>query len=161
MYKNSGAKVKGLATTITTLVMIGSILFGLIIIVASKSFLTGLIFAVVGCFIGWLSGLMLAAFGELVENSYHIRQMLTEKLGYQEKVNKDSEKAGDDAVSDDIVREIMRRDGVGIGDAMRIANEEKRAAANNGPRKDTVCPNCGAPRKGSGLFCSHCGTRFQ
>lgn len=78
MYHNAGAKVKGLATTIAVLLMGGAVIGGLITMSVSESLLMGLLIIGVGCLAAWLSALMLAAFGELVENTYHIRKLLSE-----------------------------------------------------------------------------------
>ena len=119
MYKNSGAKIKGLATTITTLSMIGSILFGLVIMLVSESVLVGLILAVVGCFVGWLCGLTLAGFGELIENTYYIRQSLS-GVAKGKEANMNTEKSHHDHIKD-----IMEKYNVPYGEAEIIAKREK------------------------------------
>ncbi len=130
MYKNSGAKVRGLATVITTLMMIGSALFGFMIMALTEEPVVGLIFGALGCFLAWLSGLLLAAFGEMAENIYHLRKMMAKELEYIEKEDENTEEKMADSlgVTDEDIRMIMHRDGVGIGDAMRRAQEEKLAA---------------------------------
>ncbi len=162
MYKNSGAKVKGLATTITTLLMVGSVLLGLVIMILTEGFVAGLIVAAFGCFTAWLSGLMLAAFGEMVENTYYLRKVIIEKFGSPDMKENETEKneRSDNEVSDDEVRDVMRRLGVGVGDAMRIAEEEKRAKTERPVNGGAFCPNCGTPRKNDGAFCGYCGTRL-
>lgn len=171
MYNNSGAKVKGLATVIVTLSMIGSVILGLILMVATESFLLGAIVIGNGCFVAWLSGLMLAAFGEMVENTYYLRKVVTEKLGepedgeqkseYTEKKNENVNQSDDEEVTDEEIREIRHRLGVGIGDAMAIAREEKRAKKNTAEKHQRCCPNCNSPYQGAVLFCGKCGTRLQ
>ena len=60
MYKNAGAKVKGLATTIAVIMMV---IFGFAgLITMFENFFVGLVTILVGCLSAWLSGLMLAAF---------------------------------------------------------------------------------------------------
>lgn len=75
MYKNCGAKVKGLATFIAVLGMIAAVIGG-VAFIAEEEYLLAIVFVVVGCLGAWLGGLFMAAFGELVQNSYEILQIL-------------------------------------------------------------------------------------
>ena len=171
MYNNAGGKVKGLATTITVLTMIVAIIFGLIGM--SQSFLAGLFIILFGCLGAWLSGLMLAAFGELVENTYYIRKHLTEGVAPVSAPPARPAYA-DTPVSRAEINTVMQRDGVPYGDAVVQAKKEKTAdttfyaPANNSfvnPNPNpasapATCPNCGSPRKGNSAFCGFCGTRL-
>lgn len=135
MYHNAGAKVKGLATTITVLLMIGAVIGGFVIMGAFESFLAGLFFIAIGCLAAWLSGLMLAAFGELVENTYHIRKMMSE---------------GGAPVRTETVKTVYADVSV-----PPVTNTNTNTNTNN-----ATCPNCGSPRKGNSAFCGFCGTRL-
>lgn len=162
MYNNSGAKVKGLATTLATLLIIGSILLGICVMAVTESFLIGALVMAFGCLTGWLSGLLLAAFGEMVENTYYLRKMMAQNMGYEDKEAAQAEEAKNpDDVSADVVREIMHRDGIGIGDAMIRAKAEKAAALAKEEVEIVACPKCGTPRKGQCKFCINCGTRLE
>lgn len=167
MYKNAGAKVKGLATTITTLLIIVCVLVGMFTMFngyRGRGVLPGLLIIVFGSFAAWLSGLMLAAFGELVENTYHIRKLLSEGGSV---VNAEPVKPAyaDVPVTQAEINAVMQRDGVPYADAVMIAKKEKMAgtktyqvSSNTG---EAVCPNCGSPRKNNSAFCGYCGTRLQ
>lgn len=166
MYKNSGAKVKGLATTLTTLMMIGCIIAGVVVMASGyrgSGTIPGLLIIVVGCIVAWLSGLMMAAFGELVENTYHIRKMLEEKSGNVAQAEKPAEKPvyADASVTPAEINAVMQRDGVPYGEAVVVAKKEKAAGPKVTNTDTSVCPNCGSPRKGNSTFCGYCGTRLQ
>ncbi len=72
MYTNVGAQIKSLATTICWITRVLFILGGLVFAVAAESpeyFLVAAVMAVLGWFMGWLSGLFIYGFGQLIENS--------------------------------------------------------------------------------------------
>ena len=129
MYNNSGAKVKGVATTITVLTIIFSVMLGLFVMI--ESFLSGLLVIAFGCVGAWLSGLLLAAFGELVENSHKILQIMSKEEPLQAseaKVQTDVSAYVATDVSRAEINAVMQRDGVPYGEAMLIAKREKAAA---------------------------------
>ena len=68
MYKNTGKKIKTLATVIAVLLMIIPVIGG--IYALFENLLLGVAILIVGPFLAWLSGLLLAGFGELVENTH-------------------------------------------------------------------------------------------
>lgn len=83
-------------------------------------------------------------------------------MGYEDKEAAQAEEAKNpDDVSADVVREIMHRDGIGIGDAMIRAKAEKAAALAKEEVEIVVYPKCGTPRKGQCKFCINCGTRLE
>ena len=134
MYNNAGAKVKTLAKTIAIIMMVFSCLGGLGTIIAG-SFLGGIVIAAVGCLGAWLSGLTLAAFGELVENSNKIVKTL-----------------GADAPKG---RPAASYQQAPAGYQPRPAAPQQRPAAAQ------VCRSCGAPRKSSSPFCGSCGAKMD
>ena len=140
MYNNAGAKVKTLAQTIAIILMVFSCLGGLGIIIDGE-FLAGIIVAGIGCLGAWLSGLCLAAFGELVENTNKIAKVL-----------------GADGIK---VRAAAPAAPVAYQQAPagyqpRPAAPQQRPAA---PAQ--VCRACGAPRKSSSPFCGSCGAKMD
>lgn len=156
MYKNAGAKVKGLATTIAIIMMV---IFGFAgLITMFENFFVGLVTILVGCLSAWLIGLMLAAFGELVENTYYIRKQLTE---------------GNPPVNAAPARPVYAEAPVYAEPVPQPRKETPAdttfyAPANNSfvnPNPNpasapATCPNCGSPRKGNSAFCGFCGTRL-
>ncbi len=157
MYNNAGGKIKGLATVIVAIGMIASVILG--IVAMFGNFFAGLLTAAIGCLSAWLSGLMMAAFGELVENSYKILQILSNGKAIDEPKAPEAPAYAKVSVSPADISDVMQRDGVGYGEAMMTAKREKMAAPVPAAKPD-VCPGCGAPRKGNGAFCGFCGTKL-
>ena len=132
MYNNAGAKVKTLAQTIAIILMVFSCLGGLGMIIGG-SFLGGIIIAAVGCLSAWLSGLCLAAFGELVENTNKIAKHLGADVGAPR-----------------------------ARQAAPYQQPQGRPAAPQGrPASGQVCRACGAPRRSSSPFCGSCGAKID
>jgi|GEM_PF-4963780 len=69
MYKNTGKKIKTLATVIAVLLMIIPVVLGIGSLLQAN-ILLGVAILIIGPFLAWLSGLLLAGFGELVENTH-------------------------------------------------------------------------------------------
>ena len=76
MYHNSGAIIKVLATILAVLMMIGCVAIGLYYIIEFEEIEVGLPIMIGGSLISWLACLMMAAFGELVNNTYKILKLL-------------------------------------------------------------------------------------
>ncbi len=74
MFKNAGSKLKSLARIIFALNVIIGIVVGIVMIKAS--FVLLIVSVAVGVLIGWLSSIMLYAFGELCENVHEINKKL-------------------------------------------------------------------------------------
>ena len=75
MFDNIGAKIKGLAKTLTWLSVIGSIVLGIVYIaIISDSWYdelwwVGLVIMAVGSLFAWISYWLLYGYGQLIENS--------------------------------------------------------------------------------------------
>lgn len=78
MFENPGGKVKSIGYVIFVITVIISILIAIFLLSSSGGRLLFLSFIVViiGIFAGWLSSILLVAFGELVESSTIIREYL-------------------------------------------------------------------------------------
>ena len=90
MYKNTGEKIKNFAITCAISEMMIFIIFGLVLIIgflylATKSPspdipdlvllampIVGIIIAVIGSLVSWTKYLLLAGFGELIQNTYEL-----------------------------------------------------------------------------------------
>lgn len=148
MYRNTGAAIKVLATILAVLMMIGCVASGVYVIVEAEEVGAGLIIIVVGCFVSWLSCLMMAAFGELVNNTHKILKLL--KAMPQEKPV------------------VVMPQPVPEYSAPAKKEESVYAASvkfEQGSSEDlntnvNTCPTCGTPRKGNSAFCAFCGTKF-
>ncbi len=76
MFGNIGGKIKALAQVITWIGIIVSILIG--IITMSTSGPVGILIAVAGSLISWISSFILYGFGQLIENSDELVRLLSE-----------------------------------------------------------------------------------
>ena len=75
MFENIGGKIKTLATTITWVGIIGFVILG-ILIMDTSSIAAGLLIALFGSLLSWISSWLLYALGELVENSQRQTELL-------------------------------------------------------------------------------------
>lgn len=148
MYRNTGAAIKVLATILAVLMMIGCVGIGLYYIIEFEEYEVGLPIMIGGCIVSWLSCLMMAAFGELVNNTHKILKLL--KAMPQEKpvvvVPQTMPEYSAPAKKEEPVYASSVKFEQG-------SNEDLNANA-------AVCPTCGTPRKGSSAFCAFCGTKF-
>jgi len=70
MFENIGKKIKNLASVITWMGIILSVVVGIVLIVLDESLIaTGLIIMVAGFLMSWISSFLLYGFGQLVDNS--------------------------------------------------------------------------------------------
>lgn len=173
MYDNSGAKVKGLASFFAGLGMVGSIIVGVVTMIGGRGFggfLGGVMVAAVGCLCAWLSGLVLAAFGELVQNTYEILQIL--KHESPTKPEKTASRPHTEAVvkvTPEEIDRVMKRDNLPYVEAVLQARKEKSAQSpvetpatavvEKTQPLDRTCPACGMVNQG-GKFCYKCGTKL-
>ena len=76
MFKNVGGKIKGLAAFVTWLGIIAAVIGGIFYMTIDfeDTFFLGLVIAVSGSVVAWISSFVLYGFGELVENSAIIAQ---------------------------------------------------------------------------------------
>ena len=75
MFDNIGGKIKTLASVITWLGIVGSVIIGIILMATAEELIfAGIIIAIVGSISSWIGSFLLYGFGELVENSAIIAQ---------------------------------------------------------------------------------------
>lgn len=148
MYHNSGAIVKGLATFVAIVLMIACVAVGVFVIVRAENVPVGILIIVGGCLVSWLSCLMMAAFGELVNNSYKILKILNENKYAPQMVQPMPQYVP-------VVRAEPTVHHSDIPPAAPAAEPVSNTTVNA-----NACPNCGSPRKGNSPFCAFCGTRF-
>lgn len=87
MYKNVARSIKSLVKIVTAVQCVFYILLGIVSMVttmAAGKILLGLVMLVLvsglGCFVAWLSGLLLYAFGEITDRLVRIDRKLSESL---------------------------------------------------------------------------------
>ena len=70
MFGNIGGKIKSLAQVITWLGIIVSVIWGVVLMSTDEAFIpAGLIIALLGSLISWISSFVLYSFGQLIENT--------------------------------------------------------------------------------------------
>ena len=80
MFENIGEKIKGLAKVICVIGIVFSVIYGLDIMMEGKDFvMTGLITAIVGSVISWISSFFTYGFGQLISNSDKIVKNIEKK----------------------------------------------------------------------------------
>lgn len=153
MYHNSGAIVKGLATLVAALMMIACVVGGIFFIVRSEMIWLGLAIIFGGCLVSWLACLMMAAFGELVNNSYKILKILTENKNAAQMVQPMPQYIP--VVRPENTIPVQHNEVPPVAPVAPVA-----PVVTNTTLSANACPNCGSPRKGSSPFCAFCGTKF-
>ncbi len=87
MFNNIGSKIKKLAKVVCWVSIILSIITGISLFIAAASgqadpitaVTSGIVTVVVGVLVSWLGCFLLYGFGELVDNSTRIREMMEKK----------------------------------------------------------------------------------
>lgn len=74
MFDNIGGKIKGFTKFVSGLGIIASVVLGLAI-GATGGFLIGVVVAVIGSLVSWISGFMMYGFGELVDAAMQMKRM--------------------------------------------------------------------------------------
>lgn len=148
MYRNTGAAIKVLATILAVLMMIACVAGGVYWIVEEEEIGIGLATIIGGCIVSWLSCLMMAAFGELVNNTHKILKLL--KAMPQEKPVVVMPQPVPEYIAPAKQPEPIYAAPAKVEQA---PSEDVAANAN-------TCPTCGTPRKGNSAFCAFCGTKF-
>ena len=148
MYRNTGAAIKVLATILAVLMMIACVAGGVYWIVEEEEIGIGLATIIGGCIVSWLSCLMMAAFGELVNNTHKILKLL--KAMPQEKPVVVMPQPVPEYIAPVKKEEPVYAPPVKFEQA---SGEDLNSNAN-------TCPTCGTPRKGNSAFCAFCGTKF-
>lgn len=70
MFSNIGSKIKTLAQVITWIGIIGSVILGLVLMTTDEELISaGLMIALLGSLISWVSSFVLYGFGQLIENT--------------------------------------------------------------------------------------------
>lgn len=72
MFDNIGGKIKGLASILTWIGIVASVIIGIIFIADGDG--GGILIMILGSLTSWLSSLLLYGFGELIENTSTIAQ---------------------------------------------------------------------------------------
>ena len=77
MFDNIGSKIKGLASIITWIGIIISVILGIVLMCLGKTFvIVGLCVLFFGALMSWISSFLLYGFGELIERTCRIDDYL-------------------------------------------------------------------------------------
>ena len=111
MYKNIGAKIKGLAKIICIVTAIVWIVFGFVLVLLEDSStevrLIGFLAMIVGPLFCWIAGFLLYGYGELIEQNCEINQelkLLTKRIKEQE------EKETEEVILKQVIREKSKEE---------------------------------------------------
>lgn len=136
LYENIGGKIKSWAKWIFIVEAIGSIIAG--IVLAAEEDILYIFIAIIGPFIAWVSSWILYAFGELVENSTLICEVLVQ----------DSSTHDLDIAKNNTEKEQVKKN--------RLRNIKKSNSFGF-----WVCPNCSRGNSNSSTECIYCGTKKE
>ena len=148
MFDNIGTKIKNLATIITVLGVIVSIISGIIVMINVVWWL-GLIIIVCGCLVSWIGSFFAYGFGEIIDKLNEISNNLTDqkRLSVASVMNSDNKnrmKAKE--ILDDVVASTMEEietDGDNIDDVNEPQEDECPCCFYKIKPTDKECPNCG------------------
>ena len=76
MFNNIGGKIKGLAQFIAWVGIILSFISGIDVISSYSNFVGGLLVIVIGSILSWIGSFVLYGFGQLIENSDDMAEMI-------------------------------------------------------------------------------------
>lgn len=78
MFNNIGRKIKSLAKIMCWIGIIISVLAGIVMMTSDLGIVGGILTALLGSLVSWLSNFMMAGFGDLVENTAEIAAYIRE-----------------------------------------------------------------------------------
>ncbi|MBR4344026.1 MAG: hypothetical protein IKP88_15235 [Lachnospiraceae bacterium] len=138
MFDNIGTKIKNLAKTVCAVGMFFSILGGGALCFSALDrdnvalFVLGILLAVAGCILSWVSVFYLYGFGEMVDKTCSIESLLRQEF------------AKKDDFSSNVIYE-----GVNV-------NADKEKTINT-----IICPNCGTVNENEDYYCKKCKTKLR
>ena len=150
MFNNVGHKIKGVISTVTAILMVVSVIEGIAVFFILKwelefwAFLIGLAVAGIGILFSWLANLVGYAFGQLVENSDRIREMMENSNAYNN---------GNQLTSFDIKATQTK------------AFSSYKPTINTGAIQENTtyvtCPGCKESHPAGKTYCNICGAKLN
>ena len=155
MFDNIGEKIKSLATIITIIGIVISIIVSICLFV-EKAVLIGLVVLFCGCLFSWLGMFLLYGFGELIIQTTNIAKgnLRMQMLGVYNESKETSNIPITEQTIEDIKNEIVEDyeyDGNGYVDELDKINI---------PNKDE-CPNCFHKIQPTDIECPYCGYKLK
>lgn len=149
MFNNVGGKIKGVISVVSGIMMLISIIIGIAVFIIARwelggfwAFVVGVAVAGIGILISWLSNLVGYAFGQLVENSDRIREMLE-----------------DDEDGEEVITKLETPS---VAKAAQ-SNSPVKAPSNiyNENTTYVTCPNCNESQPAGKSYCNICGAKMN
>ena len=157
MFEDSGSKVKSVAKVFFVLMLISMFACGIISCrsistisgkkITGMGFLTFLLIAGIGSLSAWVGGVMIHAFGEMVENTGHISRIELEA----EKLRKSQERLEKNVEQMEKNMEKMEK---GLQQELMPELPPQTIADMTGAVR--FCPICHTPNKKTDRYCSKC-----
>lgn len=157
MFDHIGSKIKVLATIIYVLGVILAVLLG-IILMLNDVIGYGLLVIAIGFLLSYLNVIMLYAFGQLVENSDTVVQILKEIREQDGQWDSSAEPKAPTAPSKPLADSGTAGP---VSSAKPKADVTVKKVRIDGPRQgQVVCPDCGKAQSAFQDTCWNCGAKF-
>lgn len=147
MFDNIGSKIKTLAKVLTWLGIIGSCISGILLMAEDEDLIAaGLLIIIFGSLISWGGSFLLYGFGQLIENSDRMVQLMGSGTASTKRERKvESERAPQPKKTQKAVKAVPQ------------PSEPDELS-------EIICPHCGeelyvSMEEESGFFCPFCGVR--
>lgn len=159
MFENIGGKIKTLATVITIIGIVGSVIFGLIIL--ARDFLLGLLIIIVGSLASWIGSFFAYGFGQLIENTEEliaINRQAQKKATFS---HANSTKAVSHSETSSATKDMIQPEQEGVK-SEKIHEKDciPVKVYKNGNGKIT-CPDCHFEQPAHRQVCWKCGRPFD
>ncbi len=162
MFNNIGGKIKGLATVVTVLGMVASVIvfIAIWIIMGLVGFFVGALIGAIGFLVSWLGSFLLYGFGQLIESAENIEAKLN-NMGNSPSANTPQAKycknCGAPTLNNDCICNSCKlpkpQPSVAPAPAPTPASEMPYSQT-----KNSYCKKCGALLPNGVKFCSNCKT---
>ncbi len=161
MFKNIGGKIKGLATIVTVIGMICSVILFIVLIVIGdgepEGFISGLLLGGLGCLSSWLGSFLLYGFGQLIESAENIEYKLNHTNVSEPEIvpNTCCNRCGAPTQNSDGICNSCRNVSMYADNASTV---QKQVTPPVGATSDGYCKKCGNYLPNGIKFCSKCKT---
>lgn len=155
MFNNVGSKIKGVISVVSGIMMIASIIAGIAAFFVLRwelegfwAFVIASLIAGVGVLFSWLSNLVGYAYGQLVENSDRIREML--------------ENDGDDRA--ELLTKLVENSATKTTQSNTTAKSAPVKASASFLNENTnyvTCPSCKESQPAGKSYCNICGAKMS
>ena len=162
LFSNIGGRIKTVAKVTAYIEMGSAVLGGVIMFFAALSDMEELLFlllmipviVMIGCFLAWLSSILLYGFGELIETNSQIRNntAILAKPVLREENRVHQEQA---------VAQARAKQTASQNRGMNNPAAPQYVPPMNPIQSTKYCPNCGEPQSKGGSHCWACGQKID